>query len=343
MAKIQIVSKTHFHQSILFKILHGISGLILLSLTQQVYATASIVTRYAGIDSVTNTAYVYDESFVRLPDNPVIPNTSISLLPVNKVLWYLGGSVDVVRKNSDGSVDVVSDDPSYSEMVHHMTWGYSSPNQTRTYPCGIARPFSTGSELTNFHFPKGYGYKLDSGGLMPVSWHWVNPANKPLSEKIYVRFNIIMDDNPTAYKDTVVDWIDTVPCKATFSIPPGKSKKSSPKYPVQSNRRIVAIIPHIHDHAKMLKLVSSNGLIREFFPENQNIPVMHDDVGQGPTPLHSDKKHLPVDSLYSWTPGKYGPIVKANGFLQLISEYKNPHMRDIDEMAITVIFWEAVK
>ncbi len=306
---------------------------------QAAHASQRLMTIYVGIDTVNNTAYAYDENFVQLPDYPNNPKTSLMLIPENNPLWYVGSNIDVVRRNNDGSIDTVSDDPAYSEMVHHLVWVYRTPKRTRDYTCGAALLVPVGSELSNFHFPKGYAYKLDSGGMIPI-WHWENPANIATTEKIFLRFNFIVDDVIGGYKDTDIDWVDAAPCVSGFTIPPGKSKKVSPKKLVTTDRRIIAVIPHIHDHGETMKLKSSNGTLVKFKPEYQNIPVAHDDRGQGPTLLHSHPDHLPVNGLYNWTPGQYGPIIKAGESLWVETEYKNPHEIDIDNMLIAFIFWE---
>ncbi|MFV1984539.1 MAG: hypothetical protein ACC657_13435 [Thiohalomonadales bacterium] len=332
----------HFFKITSFKSILLTSMVItLLFVVQNLYAAQGLFTNYIKIDTVNHTAFMYDENFNQHPDNPENPKTSVIVLPTNQPFWSLAQDYDVIRRNSDGSIDVLSADPAYSEMVHHMVMFYSAPNRTRADYTDFPAPFSSGSELTSFHFPKGYGYKLDGGFLIP-EWHWQNPANKPTTEKIYLRISITIDDELNAYRDTNVDSIDVIPVTSDFAVPPGKSKKASPKYPVDIDTRIVAVIPHIHDHAGTIKLNSDKGTLHKFKPEFQNIPVTHDDMGQGPTPLHSHKDHLPVNGLYAWTPGRYGPVIKAGESLWVESEFNNPHSRDIENMIIGTIFWEAV-
>ncbi|MFV1985310.1 MAG: hypothetical protein ACC657_17315 [Thiohalomonadales bacterium] len=323
-------------------LLTTVTTIILLSVLQKSYASESIFTTYIGIDSVNHTAFMYDEHFEQYPENPDNPKTSVIALPANFPFWSLAQNYDVVRRNDDGSIDVLSKDPAYFEMVHHMVMFYSAPNRPRADIYDYPGPFSTGSELTSFFFPKGYAYKLDGGYLVP-EWHWQNPANVAVTEKLYLRMNITVDNEPNAYRDTEVESIDVIPVTSDFSIPPGKSKKISPKYPVNADSRIIAVIPHIHDHGGKIKLKSREKTIHEFKPEYQNIPVTHDDMGQGATPLHSHKAHLPVNGLYAWTPGQYGPIIKTGDFLTVESKFNNPHPRTIDNMVIATIFYEIVK
>jgi hypothetical protein len=306
------------------------------------HAAESIFTTYIGIDTVSHTAFMYDEHFNQHPDNPENPKTSVIVLPINFSFWTLAQNYDVVRRNENGSIDVLSNDPAYFEMVHHMVMFYSAPNKTRNDPNDYPAPFSTGSELTSFFFPKGYAYKLDGGFLVP-EWHWQNPANVPTTEKIYLRINITVDNEAITYRDTRVDSIDVIPVTSDFAVPPGKSKKISSKYPVNVDSRIVAVIPHIHDHGNTVKLKSEHKTIHRFKPEYQKIPVTHDDMGQGATPLHSHKEHLPVNGLYAWTPGQYGPVIKSGNFLTVESKFNNPHPVNIDNMIIATIFYEVIK
>lgn len=323
------------------KLLTSLIVLILFLIVQSSYAAQGVFTSYIGIDTVNHTAYIYNENFVQYPINPENHKSSVIDFSTIPAFWSLAQSYDVVRRNNNGSIDVLSSDPAYSEMVHHVAMLYSAPNRPRNDPNDFPSPFSTGSELTSFFFPNGYGYKLDSGYLI-LQWHWENPANVATTENIYLRVSITVDNEPNAYINTNVDEIDVVPVTSTFTVPPGKSKKSSPKYPVYTDRRIVAVLPHIHDHGSTIKLKNNQGTIRKFKPEYQNIPVAHDDMGQGATLLHSHKDHLPVNGLYAWTPGKNGPVIRAGDSLWVESEFNNPHPRDIDNMIIGTIFWEPV-
>jgi len=322
-------------------LLTTVTIILLLSVMQKSHAAEAIFTSYIGIDTVNHTAFMYDEHFNQHPDNPDNLKTSVIVLPDNMPFWSLAQNYDVVRRNDDGSIDVLSNNPAYFKMVHHMVMFYSAPNRVRVDITDYPAPFSTGSELTSFFFPKGYAYKLDGGFLVP-EWHWQNPANVPVSEKLYLRINLTVDDGATVYRDTNVVSIDAVPITSDFAIAPGKSEKISSKYPVSRDTRIIVVLPHIHDHGSEIILKSKHKTIKEFKPEYQKIAVTHDDMGQGATPLHSNKDHLPVNGLYAWTPGQYGPIIKAGDFLTVESEFNNPHTRNIDNMIITTIFWEVV-
>jgi hypothetical protein len=70
--------------------------------------------------------------------------------------------------------------------------------------------------------------------------------------------------------------------------------------------------------------------------------VMHDDVGEGETPLHIHEDHLPSRGLPLWVPGLYGPTVKKGDQLSTYSRFNNPHERSIDNMALFGIIWESV-
>lgn len=314
---------------------------ILMTFSIVVISAPYTVTRYIKVDHHGHSAYVFDENFNQLPDNPYIPHTSIEVFPSEHNVWYLGSKIDIVRKNSDGSIDVKSDDPRYYEMNHHAVWIYVSDHRKVTDVCGYNRPLAAGSELADIRFPSGYGYKIKGGALFPSTWHWENPASVPASENIYLRFSVLLDDATTDYTDTNVTWIDTVPCSSAFNVPPGNNFKiKGPDYTLPTKARIVSVTPHIHDHAKKLELRINGKKIRTFKPENAEIAVAHDDVGDGPTPLHTDKQHLPSEGLNAWSPGINGPIIYPGDVLSTHSVFNNTHARDIDNMAINTIIWE---
>ncbi len=81
-------------------------------------------TRYVGIEPHTHSAYLYDEAFQRLPDHPDIPGSSIEPFPEGQPLWILGFKVDVVQRHDDGTIKVMSHDPAYFEMIHHLVLAY---------------------------------------------------------------------------------------------------------------------------------------------------------------------------------------------------------------------------
>ncbi len=307
-----------------------------------VFAVPQTAVRYVGIDHQSHSAYIYDENFNRLLDSPYIEGGSIDPLPEGQPIWFLGTSVDIVKRNPDGSVDVVSDDPDYYEMNHHFTWVYVSESRGMTSDCGFPQPVAAGSELTDFLLPSGYGYKMDGGFLHTGDWHWENPANKPHDEQVFLRFVFVFDDSAGGYRDTDVAWIDAVNCDSSFAVPSGKSTHRGDSYPVDNDRRIVAVIPHVHDHAKSIALTNNGERLRRFKPANASISVAHDDVGEGPTPYHDHKNHLPTDGLSAWTPGAYGPIVRAGDSLSTFAKFKNPHPRAIDNMVIFVTYSEKV-
>lgn len=312
-------------------------------ITVSVNAAPYSITRYIKIDPQEQSAYVYDDSFIALPENPYVPNSSIDVLPEGEISWYLGAKIDVIRKNPDSSISVVSADPRYYEMNHHIVWAYVSDNKRLTDECGANRPLAAGSELTDLRWPSGYGYKMQGGALFPASWHWENPANLPVAEEVYLRFIIQYDNNPDAYTDTHVSWIDTVPCSSTFKVPRGTFNKIGPDFPVREKSRIVAVIPHLHDHAKKLTLKRNGKNLRVFRPANANIPVAHNDVGNGPTRWHKNPQHLPSEGLQAWSPGVHGPVLKAGDVLKVHSIFFSPHKKMIDNMAISVIIWESLE
>ena len=312
---------------------------LLLSFTQNLFAQPYSMVRYVRVDHAAHTAYIYDEQFNKLQDSPYIAGGSIEYLPEGKTLWYLGSAIDMIRRNNNGSIDILSDNSNYTEMNHHFTFVYYTPN--RTYEnCNDNMPIASGSELTDFHMPAGYAYKMDGGFINTGAWHWSNPANIDTAEEIYLRFVFELDDNPAGYKDTNVSWIDTVPCQSDFSIPHGKFTSNGPDYKIANKRRIVGVLPHIHDHSKSLELRRNGEKIRKFKPDNANIYVAHDDVGDGAVPLHTSDEHLPTEGLSAWTPGINGPIVSAGDLLNIRAKFNNPHQQSIDNMAIMFVYWE---
>lgn len=298
------------------------------------------VTRYIEINHEMHSAYMYDENFQRLPDNPRIPNTSIYNLP-NKPLWLLGFNADIVRRHESGRVHVLSHDPAYSEMNHHFVMTYSSPSRPEMDAC-TNRPIGAGSELTDFSMPGGYAYKMNGGALMPVAWHWENPAMVPHMEKVYLRFIITFDTSGTTYRDTHITWVGAKPCKEEFAIPPGKSTLEGPPVNAPQKLRLVAVVPHTHDHVKFIELRNNGKSLRKFIPENARTATAHDDAGAGATPLHTDKNHLPTQGLTPWTPGLHGPVLRKNDLLTAFGSFNNPHPRPIDNMAIFYLVWEPI-
>ncbi len=308
-------------------------------------AHAKIFTKvyYVKVDHIDKTAYMFDNNFKKLVDSAYVPNTSMEIFPSGKPYWYLGLKSDVIRKNGDGSIDVVTHDPRYYEMNHHFVMAYGSEKKPATDECGFSRPIAVGSEMTSFSFPAGYAYKMDGGVLTGGSWHWSNPAKVPTSEDIYLRFIATFDDSPKGYKDVNVSWIDMVPCSSTFAVKSGESEYTGPKQVAKEDMRIVMVLPHIHDHAKKFELLHNGKKLRKFKIGYQSVPVEHNVASGGLTPIHTDKDHLPADGMPVWKPGVFGKIIKKGDYLSVKGEFKNPHPRSIDNMLIALIFWEPVK
>lgn len=312
------------------------------------FAAPYEVTRYVRVDPVHHSAYIYDASFTRLPDNPFLPKTSIDVFPEHAPVWFLGSKVDMVRRMPDGSLRVVSDEPAYYEMTHHFAWLYASPHRQTFEPCsanaspGFSSPLATGSELTDLRLPSGYAFKMDGGALMGGGWHWTNPAQIPQDQEIYLRFVLQFDEITTHYRDTHAVWVDVRPCESDFAIAPGKSSKEGPAWVVDRDMRLVAVHPHVHDHAKYIELRRNGDKLRRFKPEYARVPVAHDDMGQGPTPLHTHKNHLPSEGLSLWTPGVQGPLLRKGDALTAFGAFDNPHDVAIDNMTLFVTFWEVL-
>jgi hypothetical protein len=106
------------------------------------------------IEHHTHRAYVYDEALQRLPDPPHLPGSRIEAFPEGRPLWLLGFNVDVMQRHADGTIEVMSHDPAYVEMVHHLVLTSSSPTRPTVARC-THRPIGTGSELTTVSWPAG--------------------------------------------------------------------------------------------------------------------------------------------------------------------------------------------
>ena len=310
-------------------------------------------TVYVGIDHEGHTAFMYDDSFDRLPDNPRDPDTSIIKIQKSP-RWLLGFNFDVVRRHEDGGVEVVSHLPTYYEMVHHFVLTYVSSQRANVDRC-TNRPMGTGSELTDFWWPTGYGYKMQGGELVVWEAHWENPAatshsqgvETPHAEQVYLRIVLIFDDHEGGYRDTHVTWVGKNdpdnPCIEEFAVPPGEFEIQGGPFRAKEDMRIVATFMHTHDHARYIELRQNGNKLRRFTPAYARAGAMHADVGQGDTPLHVHNGHLPPQGLYhAWLPGAFGLIVKNGDELSAFGKFDNPHGRSIDNMVIFPIVWEKV-
>lgn len=309
-------------------------------------ARAEIIekTRYVSVNHQQHTAYIYDEMFNRLPDNPYVPGTSIEMLPEDQTYWMLGYNVDIVRRNRSGELEDVTALPEYSEMNHHLVMIYMSEDRPLPQTCVLhSSPVVVGSEFTDINLPEGYAYKLRGGALMGASWHWTNPAGRPHDEEVYIRFKYKLDTENQGYKNTHVSWISAEPCNEDFSVPPGEFVKISPDYPVLKRQRLVLSQPHVHDHAKKMALLNDGKKVLQIKPGYTSTYVAHDDVGEGETSWHMDKDHLPVGGLPTWAPGKNGPVFEAGSTLSAQGKFKNPHPQSIDNMLIFFNFWEELQ
>lgn len=340
-------------------------------------ATSYDSTRYVRIDLKDHTAFIYDENFRQLPAAPDRKRTSAEFFPQGESRWFLGYDVDVVRRNADGSTQILSSDPAYSEMNHHFIFRYvrdvpppqekgsgrilqkiSEDDQRRNhkkkfcgqYPLTEVPPFptfcdfiSTGSELTGFRLPKGYGIEVKGGYLRGGTWHWDHSAEVSKDEEIYLRYVLHWDDNPTGYRSTYVAWISVDLPKLSFCIEPGSSQIEGPDYEVNQPIRIVAIIPHTHDHTRYLELRRNDKPLRRFSPKKALFPAKHTSCGMESTPLHASPDHLSVRGLTPWTPGEKGPVLKAGDKLKVFASFSSPHKRPIDNMIILKTYWESLQ
>ena len=324
---------------------HVVAGVLcLVGLVSGSQAGVFSRTRYVGIEHHSHSVYLYDEAFQKLPDHPEIPGRSLESFPEGQPLWMLGFKVDVVRRQDDGTIRVMSHDPAYFELVHHLVLAYRSPTRP-TVPACANTLFAVGSELTDVWLPAGYAYKMDGGAWFPLSGHWKHSTDLHLHQGLYVRLTVFFDD-ASSYRDVQVMWIgsgsETTPCRQAFAMPPGPSDRQSLPWVAPEDLRLVFVAPHTHDHVESLELQVNGQPLRRFTPASAAIPVTHDDVGEGETSLHVHEGHLPSHGLSVWAPGVYGPIVQKGDALTVYSTSQNPHERSIDNMALFVIAWEAV-
>lgn len=376
-----------------------VMGLFVWLVPLQTQAEPYTTTRYVRIDHKAHTAYLYDEQFVRLPDAPDKHGTSVEFLPEASSRWFLGSEVDVVRRSHDASIQIVSTDPAYSEMVHHFYMRFFTANSTpggwqsvksffRPYwhyarslwcrvtlsctigDCSVSqwvKPETwflvTGSELTDYHLPSGYGFRVDGDYIRPDNWHWENPAGVPQEEEVYLRLVIYWDNDPSAYRDTYVTYILADPCwkhKFTFCVKPGMDSKAGPEYKVDKTVRLLGVLPHVHDHSDYIELRLNGQKLYRFVAEKDAVPVAHEictlaetvvhpEIGheraslpQRPSlaALHRDVHHLRAGGLTTLFLGNRGPILKQGERLAAFGSFSNPHSYPIDNMVIFVVFWE---
>jgi hypothetical protein len=63
-----------------------------------------------------HTAYIFNEDFEPLENSPFVPGTSVVYF-LGKPRWLLGFNADVVRRNHDQTIDVVSHKPANAYPV----------------------------------------------------------------------------------------------------------------------------------------------------------------------------------------------------------------------------------
>jgi hypothetical protein len=315
-------------------------------------------TLHVKIDTVGNTAYIYDGDFKRYPDSPNDSWTSIVRFP-DKRWWLLGVNADVVERLRKGKVRVVSHRPAYHEMVHHFVLTYESPHRPVTDDC-TNRPIAAGSELSDFTLPAGFAYSMHGGALRAISElsrHWANTFNVPAEKDVYLRFILTFDDEGALYQDTNVTWVgfpgvgSGVRCDEELAVPPGPSEWKGPPVTAAADMRIVAVVTHLHDHAVSLDLLKNDQSLRRFVPDNARVwlahalkePAIVPMHEHGPIHAHKDGGHLPPQGLDDWALGRWGPSVAKGDELRVVARYNNPHHHAIDNMGIALVFWAPLR
>jgi hypothetical protein len=307
-------------------------------------------TRYVRVDTSAHTGHVYDEAFRRLPENPVRPGTGAELLPTEP-RWFLGADVDMVRRRADGSVELVSHRPSYSQLNHHVIWHYVTDSRPAKDPCGIL-PLAGSRDLLDLRFPGGYAFKVHGGRLGVIDWHWTNSADIPSSEEVYVRFIMHWDDASTGYRDMHVTWVGLNPCQEEVYLPHGETEVQGQAYKLGEDARIVAVAPHTKDHVEYIELRRNSGAPKKlrsdtlwrYHPEfyrNRSAHFGNND-GSLSVPLHRHRMHIPEGGLSLWLPGLRGPVVKADDALTSYALFDNPHHAPIENSSIFLVFWEPI-
>jgi hypothetical protein len=303
--------------------------------------------RYVRVDPVRQTALMFDEKFEPLGVAPRSIAAGAEFFDASRPLWLTAVQVDMARRKG-GQVEIVSDDPAYRTMCHHVVMGVAGGNKSGSLdPCRTQRPVGTGKELQNWTMPEGYAYKIQGGYFYVWDAHFINPAAVNLGEEeVYVRFTLSWDRAEGGYIDTECTWVDAGArgCISTFCVPPGRStKESSTPVSLRSEGRIVLTGSHTHNHALLIELLLNDKVLHEYTPVNSNTFDAHDDCGQGEVTWHKHEGHLPRGGMPLWAPGKGGPIVKTSDVLKVRGTFDNPHDRLMDEMIIVPVFWEVTR
>lgn len=312
-------------------------------------AEVTEMVRYIRIDINTGSGYMYDENFVPFPDAKERPRTSAEYFPEDRSIWILGLTVDVVRRLEDGRIEVKSNDPRYAKLPHHVVFSYVDGIKPPTDVAG-QRPIALGNELTDADFPPPYAYQIRGGHWYIWDWHWHNLGGVPISDEVYVRLTLTVDDEDAGYRDTNATWVDAVPVSAEFCVPYGEFVYEGQPYRVgdfsgEQRIRAVAVLPHIHDHGTSLQLVRNDEIVQEFVSELDDSFSYHiSHGGCRSTGWHQHEGHLITKGLNAavWTPGADGPVFEPEDRLWSRSFYDTPH-ESMDGMGILVTYWEAIK
>ena len=330
--------KNYFSAALTITLL--VVGLMSLQLFACNHGTYALV-RYIGMDTVTGTAFIYDENFNVLPLAPGSTNSSAMYFPAGESTWMRSFYADVITRDQAGNITLVTNDPDYSEINHHLVMAYEGGIKGPTL-CGFPQtPTGAGSEFSDLELPGSYAYQFDGGYLYPWSWHFMATPGAPGNgEEVYIQLTFTMDDVDRGYTDLDAGWLDVGNCSVFLCVDSGNQDLNSFPVPIPvNNKRLVAAFPHLHDHAQFMEIRHNGQLIHTTYPANANIPTAHDDCGGGATPTHSHPGHLPPKGLTAWTPGAAGPLLSLGDTLQVRAVFDNPHPVAIDNMAFYIAFW----
>jgi len=306
---------------------------------------------YVKMDfTLAETAFVYQldakGNLVPLPVSRVDRRTGEIDYSKRGVLWLLGVETHVVRRTPDGilsePLEQVEDMDRYSRANHHLVFSHVSRTKppTEIFMDG-QRVIAIGQEFTDLWFPAGYAYKISDGYMYPWNWHWHNFGGVPDDEEVYVQVIAYYDDDPDAgYRDLNVFWYDAQPLVSEFCTQPGRRSYDGFRWPVLERQRVVAIMPHVHDHAEQMELVH-NGQTRAVFTgefaTRYTYHRSHNRCQNYPWAL--EEGSLVPKTLNMWYPEEE-LIFSPGNTVMARSVYNNPHAGPLDAMAIMVTYYE---
>lgn len=241
-------------------------------------------------------------------------------------LWVRGFRTQVV----DGKGN-----PLPGRLIHHgimvnprgqMEQGCPNP------PMGKAPQtfMAAGSELTPFDVPEGYGLPINAGDVLAMVGEFHNPMNESYGETyLRIDLNTVPRRAGDGIKKVIPMWMSVKDfCRpdeplpsaevVEYEIPPGYSEASSTgKF--RFSGRIIAIMPHLHEHAVNMKLTNTTtGEVLWQFQPTQ-------DAG-------GNMEALPIFSDGN------GPRVKKGDSFEVSAAYDVPGSEPLTSMALMLLY-----